>query len=216
MNTLLVTYSIAIILLVAVAMSGKFFMFGLKLMVLRSFHKGNVGLIFYRSVGNNFGLPKIVPLTDTKIQTNKTLHPFTREQFSQGLFFGIPFIFCDIEDVKTTYGLYKHQSDEKGEPLYWRDAENKPIAPVLDAVKTSVSISPTLLRTAYSASALGEAINEFLNKNKLLLMLAGGALLAGVIAAFFGYSNNEQLYNVCTVALDDLKGRLILMQNITG
>jgi hypothetical protein len=121
-----------------------------------------------------------------------------------------------VEDIKTTYGLYKQQCDEKGEPLYWRDAENKPIAPVLDAVKTSVSISPTLLRTAYSASALGEAIKEFLNKNQLLLLLAGGALLVGGISAFFGYSNNEQLYNVCTVALEDLKGRLILLQNVTG
>jgi hypothetical protein len=216
MNTLLATYFIAMLAIMAIVLSGKYFLFGLKLIFLKARYKGNVGLIFYRSVGNNFGLPKIVPLTDTKIQTNKVLHPFTREQFSQGLFFGMPFIFSDVEDVKTTYGLYKHQCDEKGEPLYWRDAEQKPIAPVLDAVKTSVSISPTLLRTAYSASALGEAINEFLNKNRLLLILCGGALLAGVIAAFFGYANNEQLYNVCTVAVEDLKGRIILLQNVTG
>lgn len=211
-NTYLAVYAIAIVLLIAIALSGKFFFFGLHFGLKKLMYKGNLGLVFYRSIGNNFVLPKMIDLRKTEMKDDKKIHPYTRQQFKEGLFFGCPYIISDVEDIKTTYGLYKHQCDPTtGEALYWKTPEGENIAPVLDAIKTSVTVSPSLLKTAYSAAALGEAIRDFLKKNQTLLIVAGVAALMAGIAAYFAYSNNGALYNVCTVGLNDLKGRLILM-----
>jgi hypothetical protein len=93
--------------------------------------------------------------------------------FSQGTFFGKPYAIFDSEDMKTSLGLYKQQSNPDGTQMFHRIPINKTDEkgnqivietkiPVLDATKTSVTLPPGLLHAGVVSVALGEAIKEFL------------------------------------------------------
>ncbi len=205
------------LLAVIIALCGQFIGFALKFAIAKIRYKQEFGLIFYRNIGSNFTFPKIVSLKKNNVQDKDGLHPYSRDQFRDGTFWGKPFMFVDSDDVKTSYGLYKHQTDEEGHPLFYaiKDEQNKILnVPVLDAVKTSVSISPELLKTAFSAAALSQALKDFMKKNQLLLILCGAAALFAFGALFFSYNNQNSISNLCVEKFGEL-GRAVLTRNVS-
>lgn len=216
-GTLLITLEVTIGILIALLIpTWKFVFFWWKMMFLSRKWKGNVGLIFSRSLGGNFGIPRIVKIDSTMQKRDEKIYGYQREMFTQGTFFGKPFAMFDAEDMKTSLGLYKQQCDADGNPLYhviptgMKNDKDQPLdihtkIPVLHATKTSVTLSPGLLHAGVVAVALGEAIKEFLNKHKMLLIVCGiAALLAGA-AAFFGYTNQNTISELCAVQFNSLK-----------
>jgi hypothetical protein len=201
------TYYIAILLAgVLVVLGGQWFKFGVILFFKKIQYGNQVGLVFKRSLGNSFGFPEIYDLRQNKKETSKSLHPYTREQFSEGSFFGFPYMFVDTDDIQTSYGLYKQQVSEKGEPLFYsvttKNEDGQIVSikeiPVLDSAKSSVSVSGEVLHTAYSASALSGALQNFIDKHQLLMILIGLSILAGGIAAFFAFNISAGMEGICT------------------
>jgi len=241
-SNMLILYIVIIGLFIIVGLGGKFTLFAVTLAFKRFLYKGQVGLIFYRGIGNTFGLPVIVDLRETRRETSQKLHPFSREQFRDGTFFGCPYILCDVEDIKTSVGLYinkakksendiidvnkltanqiitlfKQQCDEEGRDIahtcvrHTEDGQEvKYYTPVLDTIKTSNSLDPELLKKSYSATALSHALDLFLKKHQLLMILIGGAIVLSLIGAYFAYVNNSQLALVCQqTTIDAIQGQL--------
>lgn len=169
-----------ILLLIMAFFSGPFFIFGVKLRIKKFLHPSNVGLLFIHNIGENFGLPKIVRL-DKKQYKHKRggevgIYLFDREMFQQGKFFNMPYAMMPYEDIKTTVGLYYKEINEKGE-----ETGN------ITAVKPSYSLRPEYFQSAVRAAALSQAIQDFLDKNRMLLyVLAGTGLVVG-LSLFFTY-----------------------------
>lgn len=119
------------------------------------------------------------------------------------------------------FHLYKAQCDMYGEPMYHQVATNqkdpetnKTIVlqtkiPILDAIKSSVTLDPGLVRKAVVNMALSEAINEFLKKHKILLIGIGAAVLLALVAAFFAYNNQNAISTLCVNNLPQIKSDII-------
>jgi len=194
---------------IGAALSMKFVVFNMKLLFrVLTWKKHNVGLIFFRNLGNSFTLPQVVCIRENRSEAKEGTRVFTREMFTEGTWFGYPYAIMDKEDMKTTYGLYKAQCDEKGVALCHtfnsgrKDENGKYIyiqtkVPMLDKIKTSVSISPELIKTVIASAALNSAIKDFLDKNKYILWCAGGAAILSAGALFFSYNNQNSIAQFC-------------------
>jgi hypothetical protein len=193
----------------ASVVSMKFIIFNVKLLFrVMTWKKQNVGLVFMRNLGNSWGLPEIVNISDNKVENKNEFRIFSREQFKEGSWFGYPYILTDREDCKTSYGLYKAQCDDEGHPLthnifsgqkneMGKDLYIETKIPVLSAVKTSVSVNPHLMKTVIAGGALNSAIKDFLDKNKYLLYCAGAGALFSAGALFFAYNNQNTIAQFC-------------------
>ena len=219
-------YGIVFLLLLIFGVTSRWIFFGLKLFFLKRRYHNNIGLLFLRSIGTNFTFPRIVPL-DKQIKTDKKeIRTFTRDMFKDGTFWNIPFMFMDVDDMKTTLGIYKIQCDPQGNPLHY--AINTPESlktayaqahpeskeqdygvittriPMLEPVKESVTVSPELLKTAFSAAALAGALEEFLRKYTWILYLAGAAALFAAIAAYLAFNNQNAISDLCANKFSEL------------
>lgn len=229
-NTVLTIYAIGGISLLLMALNMKWVVFGTKLFIANMrFKRANVGLLFSRNIGNNFALPAIIKITDNRTEDPQKIQMYDRAMFSEGTFFGYPFAFVDQEDTKTSYGLYKVQCDEHGNPLTHKidmgekDEKGNSLLieteiPVLKKLKSSVTVSPHLMKTVVAAAALSKAMEEFVKKNQWILYAAGGACILAGAAAFFAYNNQNSIATFCGEQLINTKTAIInaCQANVTG
>jgi len=264
-TTIYILYGLLILFIVVFAMTGKWVKFAIQMQIhKKKWGEGNVGLIIPRSMGNNLGMPSFIRLDNNVTQTNEETNIYSREQFTEGTMYGLPYIIADAQDTKTSYGLYakikkklgldkspdvkygffkeitdkvknqikyeeitkqqyyllKAQSDFDGEPLYEQvktgiknDAGQEIIIqtkiPVLHAIKSSVTLDPGLVRKAVVNMALSEAINEFLKKHKILLIVMGISAFAAAVAAFFAYNNQNAISSLCVQQLPYLQTKIV-------
>lgn len=191
----------------------------------------NIGLALVRNMGGNLPIPKVIVIKDNKEETPEALNMYERSMFTEGTLFGYPFIIVDSEDTKTSYGLYKVQCNDDGTPQYHtvrtgiKNEDGKEIVmqtdiPNLDKIKSSVTVSPYLMKTIISASALSLAVQDFIKQNKYTLYCAGGACLFALGALFFSYNNQNSIATFCGEQLANkaeyiLQGVKVAM-NVTG
>ena len=272
----IILYACLLIAAVILIMSKKWITFAIKGKFLKNkWGEGNVGLLFERSLGNNFDVCDFVDLRDNFNTVKEKTRIYQREEFNQGTFFGFPYTFRDAQDTKTNYGLYqkvlaklkikdlprttycfvkknydaegnykaeyinwndgytlfKAQSNENGQQVYHsvntgiKDEAGQNIIiqtkiPMLDTIKSSVTLDPGLIRKAVVNMALSEAINEFLKKHKILLIVMGIAALGAGVAAFFSYNNQNAISSLCVQQLPMYKTQIIdacttALQNLT-
>jgi hypothetical protein len=215
-----ISAGIAIVLIV---LSKQWFITGIKIWFGNIRFKGNAGAIFFRTVGSDFSPPIIIDLRTDKFSDKKRTVIYSREMFSQGRFMGVPYCFKDSEDDKTSLGIHKQQTDTNGKALSivveLGEGENKQtvVQPLIAPIKDSVSLSPELLTSSINAIALTQTVKDFIEKNKTLLLVAGASAIAGCAGAYFGYSNNQLLYDICKDGISQLSGQITAFQlNMTG
>lgn len=180
---------ISVFLGMIIIMNIRWVMFGMSIMWQKFKNKGNIGLMFLRSKANNFTVPYVVNLGEkehqVKIGKKKHLYPIEREAYGkQGLFFGIPYVFYNDEDCKTSLGLVYHVADDDGVPQYHDGDVTKPI---YSEIKNAVTLSGAFLQALVDEKVFSDALKEFMDKNQMLLYLCMGAIAAGGISAYFGY-----------------------------
>lgn len=220
-NTVLIIYAFGSVAVILLMLSLKWVIFSLKLLFANArYKKANVGLLFNRNMGNNFALPEIICIKDNRSEKPDKINMFDRAMFSEGTFFGYPFAFIDSEDTKTSYGLYKVQLDEEGRPMTHKidlgevdEAGNPELIetdlPVLHKLKSSVTVSPHLMKTVIAAAALSKAVEEFVKKNQYILYAAAGACILAGGALFFSYNNQNSIATFCGEQLLNTKNAII-------
>ena len=179
-----------LILIIILIMNFKWVLFGLSLMFKKMSSKNNVGLYFLRSKGNNFNLPLPVDLNKKEeeftIGGRKQTLAITREDFEQnGRFFGMPYKLADDDDVKTSLGLVYHQTNDKGEPIYF-EVEGMRM-PYYESIKNSISVSGEMIKALIDEKALSDALRDFLQKNQLMLILIVANIIVAGVGAYLGY-----------------------------
>ncbi len=210
---------IALLSVFSIVASKQWFAAGFRIFIGNLRFKGNAGAIFLRTVGSDFAPPIIVDLRKTEWSDKKRQLIYNRDMFKEGRFMGTPFCFLDAEDAKTSLGLAKQQTDEQGNPLstVLQVGDQNIVQPITVYVKSSVSIAPELTKSVINAIALSQTVKDFLEKNKILLLVAGAAVLVGVISAYFGYVNNGLIDQTCRVGINQLSGQITAMGlNLTG
>lgn len=197
------------IMIIFMAMSIRWIMFGLNIMFKRFSKKGNIGLLFIKSKSNNFGIPHVVDLGkkdyEFSISGTKHLYPIHREAFGkQGLFFGLPYAMYNDDDCKTSLGLMYHAATDKGEPLYHDDLQTMP---VYTPIKNSVSLGGNFLKALVDEKVFSDALKDFLNKNQVLLFICIGSIAAAGISAYFGYEiMSNTLPNIESLIINGFQG----------
>lgn len=217
----LVIYGLIIVLMMVVVICKKEVSFGLKRWFLTMKYKGNIGYHFRVNAGGDMQFPEIVDLSKEIAETDTEIVPIINQQFQGPTFLKTKFLITDRDNILMSYGLYKHDCDEHGKPKYhsFNLGEDKVLEtkiPVLIAGKTSCTVSGDLIKKTFLSAGLSSAVDDFIKKNKILLILCGGAILVGVISAYFGYINNNLNAQVLA-SLAQLKGQVgTLAVNITG
>lgn len=175
------------VFLIYFALTFPYQLFALKIMIGKLKYKSNTGLIFMINKAGNFGFPYVVDMRQDTFKIKKDGvnqdYPITKNMVLQGTFFGLPYFIYDIDDVKTTVGLYYHSSDDKGNPLFY----DKTTVPVLSAIKESVTLSPSFLEALVGDRALTEALKELFNKHKTLVYILGGLAIATAFNVYVIY-----------------------------
>lgn len=214
---------IALLAIIAIVLSKQWFMTGIKIFIGNSRFKGNAGAIFLRTVGSDFAPPVIVDLRSNFYQDKKRTIHYSRDMFKEGRFMGVPYCFKDSEDDKTSLGIHKLQTDEAGNTisipftLTLNGKEEVLTQPVITPIKSSVSLSPELTKSVINGIALTQVVKDFIDKNKILLLVAGASVLVGVIGAYFGYVNNNLISSACQTGINQLSGQIQALQfNVTG
>lgn len=176
-----------------IAISGQHGMFGIKVFFHKLKHKSNSGLLFLVNKAGNFGIPKLIDLsqetyTEKKSGLSKDW-PINREQLKKGTFWGRPFIMYNVDDVKTNIGIYYHKCDKEGNPLFISDSNGKTTnIPSLSPLAPSVSLSPSWLDALVGDKALTQALKQLFNKHRTLIYILGGI---GIAVAFSTYVSYE-------------------------
>ena len=205
-------YTIIGLLGTYIAISGQHGMFGVKLFFHKMRHKSNSGLLFLVNKAGNFGIPKLVDLsqetyTEKKGGLSKDW-PISREQLQKGTFWGKPFIMYNVDDVKTNIGIYYQKCDKEGKPLFhpYEDKKgNKKIVPTLSPLAPSVSLSPSWLDALVGDKALTQALKQLFNKHRTLIYILGGIGIAVAFSAYVSYELTSTHIPAMMAELRELK-----------
>jgi hypothetical protein len=174
--------------ILAIALSGKWFMFGLKMFMAKLKYKNNAGLMFIKNKGGDFGIPKIINLIEEQYEEgkkdNKKVYPYNADQIAGFKMFSMPSVFFDDEDAKCSVGMVEvyQQSNDNGEPV-------EQVIPI----KPSVSLRPAALKALIDSKALTQAIGELFKQNKTLLMVLVGLGIGIAITAYFSYEAHSNI-----------------------
>jgi len=207
---LISTSMIILSLIIVMAMSFKWILFGLTITFKRFQSKNNTGLYFLRSKSGNFTLPKVVDLNKNeetfKVAGKDVVLPINREDFAQtGLFFGMPYKMSNVEDLKTSIGLHYTSTDEKGNVIYNADG-----TPAISVIKNSVSVSGAMIKALIDEKALTDALKDFLQKNQLILILIVANIIVAGVTAYFSY---EMMSNVLPTMESLVRGAIDSINN---
>ena len=217
--TYMAAVGLALFATIAIVIAKHWFRTGFMIWLKNIQYKGNAGAIFLRTIGSDFAPPILVDLRTDKYEDKIRTLVYSREMFNQGKFMGVPYCFMDAEDGKTSLGLHKQQTDENGKPLSIavEVGETKVIQPITTPIKSSVSLPPELIKSTINAIALTKTVQDFLEKNKTLLIVAGVAALAAGAGAYFSYVNNDLMYSICQQGINQVSGQITALQlNLTG
>ncbi len=180
-----------------------FIKFGKSLIKAKKSLKHNAGFIFIRNKANSIGMPRIINLEDRCKKIGKKQFLLEKEQMAGLRFMGLPMFIVDSEDSKTSVGLYYHQCDKNGTPLYLKDEKGKYVLdksnnkiPRLNNIKPSVTLPPDLITAVIRSEAMSlsvSAIFDFMKKNKNLFYFIGAVVLLGVAGGVLSYLNYDIL-----------------------
>jgi hypothetical protein len=198
---LLITLEVIVgVLIVVTVPAMKFVKFFWQLMFFKRKYKQNVGLVFTRSMGKNFGIPRIVNIGEATEKHDNKLYVYSREMFTEGTFFGCPFAFFDAEDMKTSLGLYQRIRIKLGidkAPVEKED-ELKKLEPLMIAKHQSFTDG----KSAYHQVAIGtkneKGEDEYVQTNipvlepyKTSVTVQPGLLNTAVVQVAFGEALKE-------------------------
>lgn len=174
-------------------------------------YRKDAGLIFLNSQSGNFSFPYVCDLRVNKfeisINKKKYTFPIKRELFHEnGTFFGMPYVMYPVEDCKNSIGLYYHESDENGEPLYYLNDNKQPIMPKLTKIKNAVSFPPSLIEALVGEEALTEALSKLFKDNQMFFYLIIGNIIVAGISVYF-------MYELTSTAIPNIES---LLQQIIG
>jgi hypothetical protein len=209
---MLSVYVLLALLMGVVAICKKEVAFGIKRWFFNLKYKGNIGYHFRVNAGSDSVYPDIIDLSKETQETQTELIPITNQQFQGFTFLKTKFFITDKDNILMSYGLYKHDCDEKGKPKFhaFKIDDEKTITtaiPVLTAGKTSCTVSGDLIKKTFLAAGLSSAVDDFIQKNKMLLIVGGAAAVLALVAAYFGYVNNNMNAEVL-MQIGQLKGQV--------
>ena len=169
----------------------------------------NVGFMFLRNKSNNFNFPELIDLRQTKkerhIGDKIETFVYSREQLENGKFFGFPYVIFDDDDNKTSIGLYYHQSDENGNPLFEDvlvgfSEKKEPILrkrPLLTTFKPAVTMPPSFYRVIIDGERMTKALVDFFEKYRVIIYcVLGVGVLVIAVGGIAYYIYNKQIPQV--------------------
>ena len=183
------------ILALIIALAGPYVIMGIKIKIGKLKYKENAGILLRINKAGNIGRPIVIDLRSTKVTIkeggDKKDYPYSRDQIQKGTFFSMPFIILDVDDVKTSVGIYHHQTDENGDGKYIAIKNDKgeiiETQPVLSELKPSITLPPTFFQALVGDTALTMALKDLLSGNKQLFYVLLGVAFAAAAGAYFGY-----------------------------
>jgi hypothetical protein len=204
------------ILAIMIALAGPYLIMGIKIKIGKMKYKDNAGILLRVNKAGNIGKPVIIDLRATKVTIkeggDKKDYPYSKTQIQQGTFFGMPYIILDVDDVKTSVGIYHHQCDTEGNPMYLEIANEKGEVvekqPVLSSLKPSVTLPPTFFQALVGDTALTMALKDLLSGNKQLFYVLLGVAFAAAAGAYFGYELYSVGYPAIMAELASIKGMI--------
>jgi hypothetical protein len=107
MDILMILLYVSIALFTLVLLTAKYTFFGLQFLFAKARFKDNLGLIFYRGLGGNYGFPKFIDLSKLSTETKDGVMIHLRDSFKGFRFWNTPCAFLDVEDTSVTVGFYK-------------------------------------------------------------------------------------------------------------
>lgn len=260
--TIGLTYTI-FILIILIALTMKWVKFGIMFLINKLRYKENLGLIYFRGLGNNYGLPKFIDLGKVQFETGNEVRVLTRDSFNGFRMFGCPCIFVDAEDASVTTGFYLPlfnlfskekindvQKQEKmlenvtaariyqtlqveGKVQWDKDKKEFEVLPATHMLrignevietnipkllpeKPSIRISASTIKQAIIHSGFSKVLDLFNKNTGMIMILAGGAIIVGLVAAYFGFANTTTLADLGT-QLASVKSMLAMQQaNLTA
>lgn len=156
--------------------------------------KKNTGLIALINKSGSIG--QIVPVDlrkdseEIKVGQEKHIYPLQDDHFSGMKMFGLPIAFFHAGDSKTNVGIYYHQCDEEGEPVFLSvsDGKGKSISiPYLSPHANSISLNSSAIGAVIMGKALSEAIGKIFMQYKTQIYILGGIGAGIAICAYFTY-----------------------------
>jgi len=195
-------FFISIILLV---LGMPFSIWGIKYKFLRGKLKDRMGLVWVRSKGDSFGLPKIVNVDEIMTSYDQDRdYPLVREAFEGTKWFGCPSVLFDAEDSKNVLGLCYHEADAEGQGKFYSSG-----SPVLSSIKPPVCLDPALFKAITVGAALTSYVKNFMQKYQTQLYILIAIAIGIGIAAYFGY----EMYSSSLPNLADKMDSLIAQCN---
>lgn len=180
-----------------------FSLWGIKYKLKRAKLKDRLGLVWVRSKGDSFGLPKIVNVDDIITQYDQDRdYPLVRQSFQGTKFFGAASVLFDAEDCKNVMGLCYQQTDSDGNPIYNEDG-----SPILIEAKPAVGLDPALFKAITVGAAITSYVKNFMQKYQTQLYILIAIAIGIGIAAYFGY----EMYST---SLPDILAKLNEVQKV--
>jgi len=185
-NLIYTGLGILLILIIAIVLTFRYVIFGLKIFFMSIKTKNNVGFVFIRNLSGNYGLPYCVNLLnssfDIKIGNEKKTYFLQKETFRGFTFLGYPACFFNADNMITSIGHHFHQLDEEGNPIYKEDGE-----PAMTVDKPSFSLDPSLIKAIITGKALTAALEELFLKYKTQIYILIGIGLGIGLTVYLVY-----------------------------